>query len=177
SRIAGVGRVCNEPNPADCREPWQVYTVLADGSDLTFLAEDGYALTWSPDGTRLAFARGEDMDDLVVMNADGTDQAVIATVRGISSIAWSPDGERLAIMAQPGPYQIFVINADGSSILELASHDPNRLEVFPVWSPDGGSIAFTTLDGNDSELRVVNAEGWGEINLSGYSGVDGNPDW
>ena len=55
----------------------QVYVMDADGSDVTQLTFDDawkdQVPDWSPDGSKIAYAAG-DPGDILVMNADGTDQ-------------------------------------------------------------------------------------------------------
>ena len=71
---------------------------------------------WSPDGTRIAFARGADSTaqrDIFVMNADGSGLApVVATASDERDPAWSPDGRWMAFVdGRPG---ITVMRLDGS---------------------------------------------------------------
>jgi Tol biopolymer transport system component len=89
STIAYVGstdiRVCRQAAPTSCSDQWQldVMTVALDGADPRKLHDAGTcyclgfapSLTWSPDGTSIAFvASGGDSfrGGLSVMNADGT---------------------------------------------------------------------------------------------------------
>lgn len=59
--------------------------------------------------------------------------------------AWSPDGTRIAYTSDAdGSNQIYVMNVDGSGAKQLTSDQAND---FPVWLPDGQSIAFRTTDG------------------------------
>ncbi len=55
---------------------------------------------FSPDGRRIAFHRigGSPLFQIVIMDADGTDQAVLATgdpPGGLGSPEFSPDGKRI----------------------------------------------------------------------------------
>jgi Tol biopolymer transport system component len=78
-----------------------VYTMAADGSDITKLTHTAYpnnsfASAYSPDGRRIAFSndrRYPDLccEDLFVMNADGSQQHLVHTgLQGILDVAWGP---------------------------------------------------------------------------------------
>src|SRR5690349_10145522 len=79
-----------------------LYTVNPDGSEVARLQSGPVSdARWSPDGSKIAFTEytgtvGEFR--LVVMNADGTGEHVIATTGNISlgKQPWSPDGSRIA---------------------------------------------------------------------------------
>jgi hypothetical protein len=89
----------------------------ADTSSLNF--EDG-APRWSPDGTKLVFARhspagGSHID---VMNIDGTGVTDLTPNAYVDlSPAWSPDGSQIAYIAvnAAGYGQVWVMNADGAN--------------------------------------------------------------
>ena len=116
----------------------EVYTVAPEGGDpeqTTSNEVSDFAPQWSPDGTKMAVLRN---DDIYILNADGSDSHALG-VGYAGSAAWAPDGRRL-VFEQHG--KLFVTNADGSG-------DPRRIGRFrgsdPTWSPTGGHIAFTGL--------------------------------
>lgn len=81
----GSGRI------AYATEGTGIYTVAADGSDRVTLKSDNARLPrWSPDGSKLAFIELGGQHELRVMNADGTDEHVVATGDiWLSSQPWS----------------------------------------------------------------------------------------
>ena len=71
--------------------------------------DDAADASWSPDGTQLAFTRPRpSTEDVVVVNADGTGERVLAANAGLPD--WSPDGTKLAFVGRSG---IEVIGAMG----------------------------------------------------------------
>jgi TolB protein len=66
----------------------------ADGSNQTKLTSTGTSNspTWSPDGSKIAFAGFRDGNgDVYIMNADGTGQTRLTTdVEGDGNPAWAP---------------------------------------------------------------------------------------
>jgi hypothetical protein len=106
---------------------------------------------WSPDGTRVAFVRG---DDLAVLNADGTGFRRLTKAGADSDPAWAPRSTRIA----------FVRSAGESSTIRWVDLRSGREERFP-WSSEGqrdpawsrqGRLAYAgaTEDGT-SDLFVV----------------------
>jgi Tol biopolymer transport system component len=122
-------------------------------------------LAWSPDGSRIAFTRGNNSgDDKVwVENADGTSVFPLEIGGGGAKRhpSWSPDSAKIAYaVVKNEPEQIFIASSLGGFGQPLANgkgHEPN-------WSPDGSRIAFDaykSLSSSFVDLHVVNADGSG----------------
>ncbi|MBL8218007.1 MAG: S9 family peptidase [Bryobacterales bacterium] len=74
--------------------------------------------------------------------------------------SWSPDSRRIAFTqrphAKPGSHHkgdIAVINADGTGLAVVLARP--GFDGFPMWSPDGGSLAFISTGGYDW-VRISN---------------------
>jgi Tol biopolymer transport system component len=97
------------------------------------------ALSWSPDGERIAFVRNE---SIWVVNAEGT--APRRLIRNAGLPAWSPDGSKILFVGQRGGQgsstEIWVANANGTGQRRL-THGDGAWN--PAWSPDGRRIAFS----------------------------------
>jgi len=146
-----------------------IYLMNSDGSEQTKIAETtrGHALTWSPDGTRLAF---DDAGGIYIINADGSGERRLPNSSGQEQWpAWSPDGTRLVFRDLSGG-GIFVANVDGSGRRRVTEQDG----VAPTWSPDGRRIAYS----RDGAIWVMNADGSQQRPLLTTSrGFDDAPTW
>ena len=122
-------------------------------------------LAWSPDGSRIAFTRGNNSgDDKVwVENADGTSVFPLEIGGGGAKRhpTWSPDSTKIAYaVVKNAPEQIYV----ASSLGGIGPPLPNGVGHEPNWSPDGSRIAFDTyksLSSSFVDLHIVNADGSG----------------
>jgi len=148
----------------------QVATIRTDGSNLTYLTEPATnsnagdaqtAVSWSPDGTQIAYASS---GDLYVMDADGSNVRQLTTdPNGDYYPAWSPDGSTIAYWngsttgqdGGPMDAELYTIPATGGTPTRLTNNEIPDIE--PAWSPDGGQIAYFSTDRGD--LRVMRADG------------------
>ena len=142
-----------------------LFAIDADGGSAELLwesqAQNGIVRdpTFSPDGTKIAFADGYcDHDHSVwVMNADGSDphQIVSSDIPGaghVYGLAWSPAGDRIALAFEGA---IYTFATDGSDFTQIAgayqfcentgcADQIGPPASAPHWSPDGSQIAYAT---------------------------------
>ncbi len=140
-----------------------VYTINPDGSDerqLTSFGPDNSVFNsaeWSSDGRQLVFPAGpvtvSGPGQIWVMNADGSNQHILfSDPAGLDlNTIFSPDGNYIVFTRCQGggfpPCAIYRIRSDGSELTALTNFDPNPdvVDAFPNYSPDGRQIAFTSL--------------------------------
>jgi Ca2+-binding RTX toxin-like protein len=134
--------------------PPSIWVVNPDGSGDRYLVE-GDQPSWSPDGSRLAYAAPDRTYDriLAVVDADGSGRRQLSPVTPGYSPDWSPDGERIAF-ARAG--DLYSIGIDGAGLRQLTAGAPN--DDRPSWSPDGRAIAFD----RQGALWVMEADGTGQ---------------
>ncbi len=93
-----------------------------------------------------------------------SDQAIAITNMpgGACQPSWSPDGSRLVFTSpcaiKKDLYKgsdLYIINADGSGLLQIPT-SPGGGDFEPAWSPDGRTIAFTSL--RDGYMQIYSYE-------------------
>jgi Tol biopolymer transport system component len=97
--------------------------------------------SWSPEGSRIAFASGE--GDIYVIGVDGRDLGMVTdSGRRCGDLypEWSPDGNQIAFTRDCLNGGIFVVSSDGGIPERVTGY---RRDLQPAWSPDGAHIAFT----------------------------------
>jgi len=142
-----------------------IYIVQTDGSVQAVTESDDTEMspTWSPDGSRIAFAVQQD-GNIYTVRPDGSDrQNVTADVEGKAERPdWSPEGNRIAFHRSAGAFVtegVYTIKTDGTDLQAV------KTEFFraPAWSPDTSRIAMR--EGNDGILTVT-TEGSDEQTVS-----------
>ena len=122
-------------------------------------------LAWSPDGSRIAYTRGNNAgdDSVWVVNADGTTTfpLEIGGTGAKRHPTWSPDSSKIAYaVVKNEKEQIYVASSAGG----IAPPLPNGVGHEPNWQPYGSKIAFDAYHSGGFgyvDLHVVNADGSG----------------
>jgi Tol biopolymer transport system component len=113
-----------------CTKRSALYVVNVDGSGLHritpwgFCDDDG---SWSPDGTKIAFASGERLGKIYVVHPDGRGlmqiPIAVSGETGFGDVSWSPDGNKIAFIlaSRRSPEGIGTANADGSDVQQVTT--------------------------------------------------------
>lgn len=120
-------------------------------------------LTWSPDGSMLAFTSAHNGKAVIgVVGTNGGNPKPI--IIGYSPL-WSPDGKQLLFRHDsekaPVVTSICIANADGTQPKIVV--DGESADFGLTWFPDGKSIVFASAreNKNKSEIFRINADGTG----------------
>jgi Tol biopolymer transport system component len=197
--LPGNGLITFGLNDLGNRPYTTVHVVAPEGrNDATIGPGNGQ--TFSADGNVLAYWAGPWPDQvLTIVPSDGSPVRDVPGIEATSPIALSPDGSRIAWFKRIRPIEaseqggsvgsvgsiseLWVSPTDGGPGQRLVppSDDPLVSYSFPVWSPDGGSIAFAagrSVIGGESvwgyreAIHVVGADGSDHRVLTDHPGSD-----
>jgi len=126
--------------------------------------------------------------DVFIMGADGSQVTRLGYDEERDfAYSWSPDGERIAFYHGIGveggerfdtTADIYTMAADGSDVRRLT--DDPALDLFPVFSPDGSKIAFTSDRAATVDIWVMDADGSNLVRLTEFENDsldDYHPTW
>ena len=126
--------------------------------------------------TQFAYTMG---NQLWVANSDFSNprrlSTLFDTIQGPPS--WYALGSLIAVCRAPAygqAQQIYRVNEDGTGFVKLTSQTNGAYG--PAWAPNGGKIAFYTLD-SPSQIYVMNLDGSGLLKISDGTSIDRYPFW
>lgn len=170
----------------------QIFVHKGNGKEqqLTHGRHDALDPTWSPDGSKIAFARAREGSDtdIYVMDADGSHtRRLVGTPAADGDPDWSPDGARIAF------HGVYDVNRSSIWVASIRTQALARLtprDVFgamdPAWSPDGRWIAYSwyhgdTLNGRPYSARLwrMRPDGTDQVRITqpDKNSVNENPSW
>jgi TolB protein len=165
---------------------------------LTFGGENAEAY-FSGNGERLIFQSTRDgraCDQQYVMDTDGGHVRKVSTGFGKTTCGYFFDADRKIFFASThaadtacppkpdpskgyvwglDPYDIYTANRDGSKLKRLTNYGVYTAE--GTLSPDGQTIAFTSLKDGDLDIYTMKIDGTALTRLTSTPGYDGGPFW
>ncbi len=151
-----------------------LYTVRADGTELTAIGPTASLPTWSPDSQELAYTAGiKDSTSIHVVRPDGEGLRTIWELESANyragvghaphtthghgwghahrhavRVAWSPTGSHIGFVSDA----VYVMRPDGSGLRRLVKRELGEA-AYIEWSPTGDSLAvFTSCYGAEYSL-------------------------
>jgi Tol biopolymer transport system component len=153
---------------------------------------------WSPDGSKLIFQStrdGNQCDQIYIMNADGSDQHMVSTGKGVTTCGYFlPDSKHFvyastheAGAACPAPadrskgyvwavypgFDIYLADETGKIEKKLTDAPGYDAEATVNWARN--QIIYTSKSSGDLELWTMATDGTGKKRLTSSEGYDGGP--
>jgi Tol biopolymer transport system component len=183
-----------------------IWTINPDGSNPTritnALAGDSSAAkptfvhpVWSPVNNKIAFSwlyRGAREIHVMALSELQGEKILDASSRitpagiGVYRPDWSPDGKKIVYECSEAPCEsgtnhshnpnIYRVNPDGSNNIPIVTSSAD--DSYPVFSPSGGKIVFSSDRDGDEDLYIKNADGSGTVQqITHNRSRDVEPDW
>lgn len=167
-------------------DAWNLYTVNADGSNLTQLTDfRSNNADWSPDGSQIVFQsdhRNEPKDtpDLYLIDANGENLSeILDQPKDADYMPRWVGSDKIAFLSdRSGHAEIYTINIDGSQRTQITDGKAS-IGAFAV-SSDGTRLVFTYPQGdNFANMYSIDISGdvGSAIRLTSEATRDENPAW
>jgi eukaryotic-like serine/threonine-protein kinase len=117
----------------------------------------GEDATWTPNGQKIVYARG---NDLLVVHSQGGEPTKLVTLPGPARwLRWSPDGARLRFTLndpKTGSNSLWEIAADGTHLHPvLAGFNDPPAECCGNWTPDGRYFVFQSTKNTRTHIFAI----------------------
>jgi WD40-like Beta Propeller Repeat len=150
----------------------------ADGGEVARNVAGGGRPSWSPDGTKIAYAdKVSGKWDVFVAASDGSSPVNVSNGSGNDrNPRWSPDGSKIAFESdRSGDWEVFSMSPDGSGQTDLTNDaGDDRLG---DWSPDSRMIVFSSTRSGGGDLYLMPAAGGAATRLTALPGADTHAAW
>jgi Tol biopolymer transport system component len=165
-----------------------IYVINADGTGIrrfSDLADVAVHPAWSPDGSRIAFARmnGTPTSGIWVANIDGTGKTQLTSAGVWDDFApqFTPDGRRIIFLSTRivgGGFatRLFSMRTDGTDVTEIPRPYSGGSITWYDLSSDGRLLAFSKYDGPD-DIYTMTVAGTDLKRLTEDAGEDTHPVW
>lgn len=151
---------------------------------------------WSPDGKRIIFQStrdGRTCDQQYIMNADGSNQHLVSTGKGVTTCGYftsdnqhiiyasthgggdacpeRPDHSKGYVWSVYDTFDIYLATDDGKIVKKLT--DTKGYDAEGTINPKTKKMIYTSMAGGDLDLWTMNEDGSGKKQITHSEGYDG----
>ena len=168
----------------------------ADGSSICLIEIDGTGLrefspldvsavapSWSPDGTKIAFAGSDGGIYVAEVGGNPGPRLIVDRSFLATDLSWSPDGSRIAFSASGSATaaqlgsDIWITDVEGVTQVNI-TYTSDTDESSPSWSPDGTQILFSRATSTGASLMTIEPDpDASPVALTDGTNIDLNPEW
>lgn len=143
-----------------------VYVMNMDGTGLINLSKNparDIHPYWEPDGTKLLFNSSRDDEEsfeVYQINADGTELKRLTNTKDVETCTrFSPDETKIVYLkgTPGGNDDITLMDINSKEEINLSKSESN--EGWPVWTPDGRKVIFSSTWYGNFSLFSINSDG------------------
>jgi len=142
------------------------------------------SVAWHPDGDRLVFSRrtraqhGSLVDDLFVVDADGSNERRLTYGRRTSAPTVGPDGDRLAFVAtEDGTANVHLRTIKTGETTRVTDYEGDVQITGLQWHPSRDTLALARVSEGDRELMLYDLDTGASTSLTDPAFDDRRPLW
>jgi Tol biopolymer transport system component/DNA-binding winged helix-turn-helix (wHTH) protein len=163
-----------ERTPEGSRVNFDIWLKLVGGTEVRRLTTDPKMdrfPAWSTDGKQIAFVRGGVGPGpgvrtiYLISPLGGAERKLSDFPAGATKLSWSPDGRWLAVgrsrqdpETTPRARGIYLISVAGGEYRPLTVAEAPAVHREPAFSPDGRSLAYASVRGEQTDVYVVSLD-------------------
>jgi len=151
---------------------------LRIGRSLDVIHSEGHALSWSPDGEKIAFVgEKKEKDYLYIINLrKGKLRRLRLPMEVLRSACFSHKGDKIVFVGMEGGMNdLYLVDANGKNLVKLTSDEFD--DDYPVFSPDDKKIVYVSEREKQKDLFLLDVETFAITQLTSTPSDELNPSW